>query len=142
MSSARPPVAIAGQFVARVLWMAVEELLPGRTYVMKSGASTALATVTSLKHRISINTLEHSAAKTLLLNEIGLCNLSLDKMIAFEPYAESRDLGSFILIDGITNQTIGLGLIDFALRRASNIHWQNLEVAVPPVRPRRARRPQ
>lgn len=127
--AAGAPVAIADQFVAHVLWMAPEELLPGRTYLMKTGTITAQATVTALKHKVSINTLEHTAAKTLHLNEIGLCNLSLDKLIAFEPYAESRDLGSFILIDRITNQTIGLGLIDFALRRASNIHWQSLEVS-------------
>jgi bifunctional enzyme CysN/CysC len=127
--AAAAPVAIADQFVAHLLWMASEELLPGRSYLMKMGTSTALATVTALKHKVSINTLEHSAAKTLHLNEIGLCNLSLDKSIAFEPYAESRETGSFILIDRITNQTIGMGLIDFALRRASNIHWQSLEVS-------------
>ncbi|MDB5580890.1 MAG: sulfate adenylyltransferase, large subunit [Bradyrhizobium sp.] len=127
--AADAPVAIADQFVAHLLWMAPEELLPGRSYLMKTGTSTALATVTALKHKVSINTLEHTAAKTLHLNEIGLCNLSLDKLVAFEPYGESRDLGSFILIDRITNQTIGMGLIDFALRRASNIHWQSLEVS-------------
>ena len=127
--AAGSPVSIADQFAVRVLWMAPEALLPGRTYLMKAGTVTTQATVTALKHKISINTLEHNAAKTLQLNEIGLCNISLDKPIAFEPYAESRDLGSFILIDRITNQTIGMGLIDFALRRASNIHWQNLEVS-------------
>ena len=127
--AADAPVAIADQFAAHLLWMAPEELLPGRSYLMKVGTSTAQATVTALKHKVSINTLEHSAAKTLHLNEIGLCNLSLDKAIAFEPYSESREAGSFILIDRITNQTIGMGLIDFALRRASNIHWQSLEVS-------------
>ena len=127
--AADAPVAIADQFVAHLLWMSPDELLPGRSYLMKVGTSTALATVTALKHKVSINTLEHSAAKTLHLNEIGVCNLSLDKAIAFEPYSESREAGSFILIDRITNQTIGMGLIDFALRRASNIHWQSLEVS-------------
>jgi bifunctional enzyme CysN/CysC len=127
--AADSPVAIAGQFVAHLLWMAPEELLPGRSYLMKMGTSTAQATVTALKHKVSINTLEHSAAKTLHLNEIGLCNLSLDKSIAFEPYVESREAGSFILIDRITNQTVGMGLIDSALRRSSNIHWQSLEVS-------------
>lgn len=127
--AADAPVAIADQFVAHLLWMAPEELLPGRTYLMKLGTCTAQATVTALKHKISINTLEHSATKTLQLNEIGLCNLSLDKVVAFEPYSESREAGSFILIDRITNQTIGMGLIEFALRRASNIHWQSLEVS-------------
>ena len=127
--AAEAPVAIADQFVAHLLWMSPEELLPGRAYLLKVGTSTAQATVTDLKHKVNVNTLEHSAAKTLHLNEIGVCNLSLDKAIAFEPYSESREAGSFILIDRITNQTIGMGLIDFALRRASNIHWQSLEVS-------------
>lgn len=96
---------------------------------MKSGTMTVKATVTALKHKVSINTLEHTAARTLQLNEIGLCNLSLDKPIAFEPYAENRSLGSFILIDRVTNQTIGMGVIEFELRRASNIHRQNLTVS-------------
>jgi bifunctional enzyme CysN/CysC len=127
--AAAAPVSIADQFVAHVLWMAPEPLLPGRTYLMKIGAVTVQATVTALKHRISINTLEHSAARTLQLNEIGLCDISLDRQIAFEPYAESRELGGFIMIDRISNQTIGMGLIEFALRRASNIHWQRLEIS-------------
>jgi bifunctional enzyme CysN/CysC len=127
--AADAPVSIADQFVAHVLWMASEALMPGRTYLIKAGTVTAQATVTALKHRISIDTLEHIAARTLQLNEIGLCNISLDRPIAFEPYAESRELGSFILIDRITNQTIGMGLIEFALRRADNIHWQSFEVS-------------
>jgi bifunctional enzyme CysN/CysC len=127
--AADAPVAIADQFVAHVLWMAPEALLPGRSYLMKSGTMTVKATVTALKHKVSINTLEHTAARTLQLNEIGLCNLSLDKPITFEPYAENRSLGSFILIDRVTNQTTGMGVIEFELRRASNIHRQNLTVS-------------
>jgi bifunctional enzyme CysN/CysC len=123
------PVAIADQFVAHVLWMAQEELLPGRAYLMKIGTTTAQATITSLKHKVNVNTLEHTAGRTLHLNEIGVCNVSLDKSIAYEAYAEDRDLGGFILIDRITNQTVGMGLIDFALRRATNIHWQSLDVS-------------
>jgi len=128
LCGAESPVAIADQFEAHLLWMAQEELLPGRSYLLKLGTSTAQATVSSLKHKINVNTLEHTAAKTLHLNEIGLCNLSLDKPIAFEPYGENRDLGGFVLIDRISNQTIGMGLIDFALRRSTNIHWQSLEL--------------
>jgi bifunctional enzyme CysN/CysC len=128
LCGAESPVAIADQFEVKLLWMAQEELLPGRTYLVKLGTSTAQATVTALKYKINVNTLEHTAARTLHLNEIGLCNISLDKPIAFEPYGESRDLGGFILIDRISNQTIGMGLIDFALRRSTNIHWQNLEL--------------
>jgi len=126
--SAESPVAISDQFEVHLLWMAQEELLPGRSYLLKLGTSTAQATVTSLKHKVNVNTLERTAAKTLQLNEIGLCNLALDKSLAFEAYADNRDLGSFILIDRITNQTIGMGMIAFALRRATNIHWQSLEV--------------
>ena len=123
------PVAISDQFEVHLLWMAQEQLLPGRGYLLKLGTSTAQATVSSLKYKVNVNTLEHTAAKTLHLNEIGVCNLSLDKPVAFEAYADNRELGSFILIDRITNQTIGMGMIDFALRRATNIHWQNLEVS-------------
>jgi bifunctional enzyme CysN/CysC len=96
---------------------------------MKTGTNIAQASVTSLKYKININTLEHTASKTLALNEIGICNMSLDKPVAFEPYADSRDLGAFILIDRLTNHTVGMGLIDYALRRATNIHWQSLDVS-------------
>ena len=123
------PVPIADQIVARLLWMAPEPMLPGRTYLIKVGATTTEVTVTSLKHKININTLEHTAGKTLALNEIGVCNLSLAKAIPFTPYAESRELGGFILIDRVSNQTVGMGLLDFPLRRATNIHWQELDVS-------------
>jgi bifunctional enzyme CysN/CysC len=129
LCDADDPVAIADQFGAHLLWMATEELLPGRFYLLKTGTSTAQASVTSLKYKINVNTLEHTASKTLTLNEIGVCNIALDKAIPFEPYAENRDLGAFILIDRITNHTVGMGLLDFALRRATNIHWQSLDVS-------------
>jgi bifunctional enzyme CysN/CysC len=129
LCSSEAPVAIADQFLAHLLWMAPEEMLPGRNYLMKIGTATAQVSITSLRHKINVNTLEHVAARTLHLNEIGVCNLSLDKAVAFEPYEKSRDLGSFILIDRITNQTIAMGFLDFALRRATNIHWQMLEVS-------------
>jgi bifunctional enzyme CysN/CysC len=129
LCDAGAPVAIADQFAVHLLWMAAEPLLPGRFYLLKTGTSTAQASVTALKYKVNVNTLEHTASRTLALNEIGVCNISLDHPIAFEPYAESRDLGAFILIDRITNQTAGLGLIDFALRRATNIHWQSLDVS-------------
>jgi bifunctional enzyme CysN/CysC len=123
------PVAIADQFAAHLLWLSPDELLPGRSYLIKTGASMAQASVTSLRHKIDVNTLEHLAGKTLKLNEIGVCHIALDKEIAFEPYSEGRDLGAFILIDRITNHTVGMGLLDFALRRATNIHWQSLDVS-------------
>ena len=120
--------SVADQFKVTVVWMAEEAMLPGRQYWIKVGTKLALATVTDVKHKINVNTLEKLAAKTLELNEIGVCNLSLDQPIAYDPYTENRDTGGFILIDRLTNGTVGAGLIHFALRRAENIHWQAIEV--------------
>jgi bifunctional enzyme CysN/CysC len=127
--SADSPAAVADQFQATVIWMHEEPLLPGRPYLMKIGARTVGATVTSLKHKVNVNTLEHLAAKKLELNEIGVCNVGIDRMIPFDPYTENRETGSFILIDRLTNDTVGAGLIQYALRRADNIHWQALDVS-------------
>ncbi len=128
LCEADSPAPVADQFQATILWMNEAEMLPGRTYLMKTGATTAQATVAAPKHAIDVNTMEHLASKTLSLNEIGVCNLNLDRNIAFDPYAENRDMGGFILIDRISNETVGVGMIDFALRRASNIHMQALEI--------------
>ncbi len=122
----RPPVA--DQFAAHIIWMSEERLLPGRSYLMKIATKLVPVTVTDLKHRIDINSLEHNAAKTLGLNEIGFCNLAVSMPIAFDAYHENRDTGAFILIDRATNATAGAGLVDFALRRATNIHYQDLTV--------------
>jgi bifunctional enzyme CysN/CysC len=119
---------VADQFEATVIWLDDEPMLQGRTYLMKTGARTVSATLTPLKHRINVNTLEHTAAERLELNDIGVCELELDQPIAFEPYAENRALGGFILIDRISNGTVGAGLIHFALRRSQNVHWQALDV--------------
>jgi bifunctional enzyme CysN/CysC len=119
---------VADQFEATVVWLGDEPMLQGRTYLMKAGARTVAATVTPLKHKINVNTLEHTAAERLELNDIGVCELELDQPIAFEPYAENRALGGFILIDRITNGTVGAGLIHFALRRSQNVHWQAVDV--------------
>ena len=123
----RPPVA--DQFAAHVIWMSGERLLPGRSYLMKIGARQVPVTVTDLKYRVDVNTLDHGAAKTLGLNEIGFCNLAAAMPIAFDPYRENRDTGAFILIDRMTNATAAAGLIDFPLRRATNIHTQDLAVS-------------
>jgi len=120
--------AHADQFEARVVWMHDDVLLPGRHYLLKSGASTVPAQVTDLKYKVNVNTLEHTAGKTLGLNEIGVCNLSLGRAISFDPYQENRGTGNFILIDRMSNATVGAGMIDFALRRATNIHWQAVDV--------------
>ncbi len=128
LADAESPVAVADQFQTTLVWMHEEGLLPGRPYLMKLGTQTAVATVTTLRHKVNVNSLEQLAAKKLELNEIGVCNLALDRLVAFETYRDSRDLGGFILIDRVTNDTVGAGLIHFALRRADNIHWQALDV--------------
>jgi bifunctional enzyme CysN/CysC len=127
--AADAPVEVADQFQATLVWMADDALLPGRPYWLKSAATTVPATVTEIKYKININTLEHQAAKTLTLNEIAQINLSTAQPMAFAPYSENRNLGGFILIDRISNATVGAGMIQFALRRAHNIHWQALDVS-------------
>jgi bifunctional enzyme CysN/CysC len=119
---------VADQFEAVVVWMSDEPMLPGRPYWLKTGTKQVSATITEPKYKVNVNTLEHLAAKKLELNEIGICNLSLDQPIAFDPYDECRETGSFILIDRLTNHTVGAGMLHFALRRAHNIHWQALDV--------------
>lgn len=123
---ARPEMS--DQFAAHLLWMAEEELLPGRQYLIKIGSKSVPASVTDLKHKIDVNNLEHLAAKTLHLNEVGFCNLSTTEPIAFDPYNANRDTGAFIVIDRFTNGTVGAGMIEFGLRRATNVHWQALDV--------------
>ena len=123
---ARPDVS--DQFAAHLLWMAEEELLPGRQYLLKLATATVPATISALKHKVDVNTLGHLAGKTLALNEVGYCNFSLSQPLAFDPYRENRDMGGFILIDRFTNATAGAGMIDFGLRRATNVHWQALDV--------------
>ena len=125
-ADARPEVV--DQFAAHVLWMAEDAMLPGRSYLMRIGTKYVPARVTALKHKVDVNTLEHIAAKTLALNEIGLCNLSTATPVALDPYAENRATGAFILIDRFTNATAGAGMISFGLRRATNIHRQSLLV--------------
>jgi len=119
---------VSDQFAAHLIWMAEEELLPGRGYILKLATASVPAQITALKHKIDVNHLDQHAAKTLHLNEIGYVNISLSQPIAFDPYAVSRDMGGFILIDRFTNATVGAGMIDFSLRRATNVHWQALDV--------------
>ena len=122
------PAGVADQFQAAIIWMNEEPMLPGRPYLMKIGTRTVGATITSLKYKVNVNTLEHLAAKKLELNEIAICNVGIDRLIPFDPYTENRETGSLILIDRLTNDTVGAGLIQYALRRADNIHWQALDV--------------
>jgi bifunctional enzyme CysN/CysC len=108
--------------------MADEPLLPGRPYLLKLGANTVSATITEPKYKVNVNTMEHLAAKKLDLNEIGVCNIALDRAVAFDPYGSNRETGGFILIDRMTNHTVGAGMLHFALRRAHNIHMQHVDV--------------
>lgn len=128
IAAAGDPPQVADQFAAHLLWMDDAALLPGRPYWLKIGARTVAATVSEIKHRIDVNTQEHLAAKRLELNEVAYVNLSLDEPIPFAPYAENRALGGFILIDRHSNDTVAAGALDFALRRAGNVHWQHLDV--------------
>ncbi|MBU2167312.1 MAG: sulfate adenylyltransferase subunit CysN [Alphaproteobacteria bacterium] len=129
IASADNPPQVADQFQASIVWMSDEALIPGRGYWLKLGAQTVSATVQSPKYSINVNTMEHLAAKTLELNDIGVAELTTDKPIVFEAYAANRTLGGFILIDKLTNATVGAGMLDFSLRRAQNVHWQSLDIS-------------
>ncbi|RWA72651.1 MAG: sulfate adenylyltransferase subunit CysN [Mesorhizobium sp.] len=124
--AARPQVA--DQFTANVVWFDEQALLPGRSYILRTETDQVSATVTDLKYRVNVNDFAHEAAKSLDLNEVGVCNLSTRAPIAFDPFAENRTAGAFILIDRISNATVGAGMILHSLRRAENIHWQSLDV--------------
>jgi bifunctional enzyme CysN/CysC len=128
LCAAAAPPGVANQFEATIIWMHDEALLQGRTYLLKIGAKTVNATVAPIKYRVNVNTLEHLAAKKLELNDIGVCGIELSSPVVFEPYDDSRVLGGFILIDRFTNNTVGAGLLHFALRRSQNVHWQALDV--------------
>lgn len=122
------PPQVADQFETSLVWMHDEPLYPGRPYLMKIGTQTVSATVTDIKYEVNINTLEHTAAKQLELNGIGVCTLSVNRPIPFDPYAENQDTGGFILIDRMSNDTVGAGMLHFALRRSQNIHRQHVDV--------------
>ena len=128
IAAADNPPQTADQFEATIVWMADEEMLPGRSYWLKLGTQTVSASVHQPKYQVNINTMEHLAAKTLDLNAIGVANLTTDKPIVFESYTDNRTLGGFILIDKISNATVAAGMLHFSLRRAQNVHWQALDV--------------
>jgi bifunctional enzyme CysN/CysC len=128
ISQADAPAGISDQFETSLVWMHDEPLLPGRFFLLKIGTQTVTASVMHIKYQVNVNTMEHVAASTLGLNAIGVCTLNLDRPIGFDPYAENRDTGGYILIDRLTNATVGAGLIHFALRRSQNIHVQHMDV--------------
>ena len=126
--AASDPVQVGDQFEAHLLWMSGSALIPGRVYTAKIHANYAGATVSNIKYRIDVNSGARLAARTIRLNDIAVVNLSFDKPVPFEPYVRNRALGGFILIDRQTKDTVGAGMIHFALRRSSNVHWQAIDV--------------
>ena len=128
LCSPRSPCTIGDQFQARVLWMDQESLIPGRQYLFKSNTQTIPMTLTKLKHKVDVNSLERHPADVLNMNEIGVCTISLASRVAFDPFDADPSTGGFIIIDKMSNNTSGMGFIDFSLRRSDNIHWQKLDV--------------
>jgi bifunctional enzyme CysN/CysC len=128
LSMADAPAEVANQFEASLVWMTDEPMLPGRPYLMKIGTQTVSASITEPKYKINVNTMEHLAAKQLGVNEIGVVNLAIDRPIAFDAYKSNRDTGGFILINRMTNNTVGAGMLNFALRRSHNLHMQHVDV--------------
>jgi bifunctional enzyme CysN/CysC len=128
LSMADAPAEVADQFEASLVWMTDEPMLPGRPYLMKIGTQTVTASITEPKYKVNVNTMEHLAAKQLGVNEIGVVNLAIDRTIAFDPYKVNRDTGGFILINRMTNNTVGAGMINFALRRSHNLRMQHVDV--------------
>ena len=128
IASVKEPPGVGEQFEATIVWMAEEPMLRGRNYLMRVGTSVVGATIAPLKYKVDINSLKHIAAEKLDLNEIGVCELELDRPIPFDPYRENRDMGGFVLIDRISSQTVGAGMLNFELRRSDNVHWQMLDI--------------
>lgn len=128
ISTTDQPALSADQFESTIVWMTDDPLLPGRPYLLKLGTKSVSATVTTIKHEVNVNTLEQNAAKQLELNSIGVCNINTDQQIAYDAYEENRTMGAFVLIDRISNATVGAGMLNFALRRSDNIHMQAVDV--------------
>ena len=118
----------ADQFEAKLVWLHEDAMLPGRSYLLKAGAAIAQVQVSELKRKVNVNTLKLEPGKTLEMNEVGICNISINRAISFDPYSVNRHTGNFILIDRFTNATVGAGMIEFPLRRATNIHWQSVTI--------------
>jgi len=128
IAEANAPAGVADRFEATIVWMGNESLLKGRSYLIKIGSQTMAATFDVLKYKVDVNTMEQLAANTLELNEIGVCTLATERPIVFDPYTENKHMGGFILIDRVTDATVGAGMIRLALRRSQNVHMQHLDV--------------
>ncbi|KQW56669.1 MULTISPECIES: sulfate adenylyltransferase subunit CysN [Ensifer] len=124
--SARP--FVADQLQAHVIWFDANPLLPGRSYILRTETDSVNATITKLKHRVNVNSFAREAAKSLTMNEIGVCNISTQAPIAFDAYKDNKATGNFVIVDRLTNDTVGAGMIDFPLRRAANVHWHAMDV--------------
>lgn len=128
IASTNSSIKTSDQFEAIIIWMDETTMIPGRSYYLKVGTETVSAFISDLKYKVNVNTMEKIASKTLDINDIGIANITTDQSIPFMPYNENHTLGGFILIDKLTNLTVGAGLINFALRRANNIQWQNTDI--------------
>ncbi|MDX1500381.1 MAG: sulfate adenylyltransferase subunit CysN [Woeseiaceae bacterium] len=128
LCSGDDPAEQSDQFAAHIVWMHAKPLLPGRQYRFKTDNQTVLGSVTDLKYKVDVNSFAKQAGKTLELNDIGVANIALAKPVVFAPYRDNRRLGSFIIIDRQSNETVGAGMLDFSLRRAANVVWQELEI--------------
>jgi bifunctional enzyme CysN/CysC len=128
LAAAKSRPEVSDQFAAHVIWMSDEALLPGRSYLGRLGTKTVPLSVTTIKYKLDVNTGNHLAASTLELNDIAFCNLSTALPVAFDPYEQNRKTGAFIIVDRLSNHTVGAGMITFGLRRGANIHWQPLLV--------------
>ncbi|MGB6228702.1 MAG: sulfate adenylyltransferase subunit CysN [Litorimonas sp.] len=128
LCAAKDPVGVADQFQAHMIWMDDQELFPGRQYIIRTANNSVAGSITALKHRVDVSDMSEAAAKTLELNQIGVVTLSLTKAIPFDPYKQNRTTGAFVVVDRMTNRTVGAGMIDYALRRARNIVRQDLTV--------------
>ena len=128
IADALRPAPVADQFACHLLWLGDNALLPNRAYWLKLGTRTVNARVMSIKHKVDVNSQAKLAARQLLLNEVGYCTLGLDEEVAFEAYADNRTLGGFILIDRQSNATVACGMLDFALGRSANVHWQHVDI--------------
>jgi bifunctional enzyme CysN/CysC len=128
ISSASEPLELSDQFEATILGLSEHSIVSGRSYLFKIHTIQAMVTITAIKHRVDVRTGSHQTSRALQMNEIGAANISIDRAIPFETYDKCRRLGSFILIDRLTNETVGAGMINFPLRRAANIHWQSVDI--------------
>ncbi|HNQ92604.1 MAG TPA: sulfate adenylyltransferase subunit CysN [Alphaproteobacteria bacterium] len=128
LAAANDPCDVADIFKTRILWMSEKPMITGRQYLFRTGTNSAICTISRPDYGLDVNTFEHRAAKSLDLNEIGVCDALLDRPVAFESYDDNKTLGAFILIDRLTFETVAMGMILHPMRRSENVHAQKLEL--------------